>query len=71
LIQALVQRCDVEVAGLEHAEVLELGEQRQRDLLANVGHLELAGDKAQVLGSPSAAHPAARDESDRLEPAAP
>src|SRR3954464_4528357 len=46
LLEERVQRREVVVAGLEDAEVLELGDQRQDHLLAHVGHLQLAGNQA-------------------------
>src|SRR5215472_2500086 len=66
LVQEGLERGPAVFAGLEHAEVLELGDERQRDLLADVGHLQFAGDQPQVLGGPGAADRAVGDESDGL-----
>src|SRR5450759_1548936 len=66
LVEHGVQRRQVVVARLEDAEVLELGQQRQRDLLANVGHLQLAGDESEVLDGAGTADAAVGDEAHRL-----
>jgi hypothetical protein len=50
----------------ELAEVREVGEQRQRDLGADVGDVELAHDQAQVLDRAGAADAAVADETGRL-----
>jgi len=52
--------------GFEHTEVFEFGYQRERDLLAHIGHLQLAGDETQVLGRSRAADRTVGDEPDRL-----
>src|SRR5690348_9160557 len=49
LVDDGVQRGLVLRAGLEDAEVLEVGEQRQRELGPHVRDLQLAGDQPQVL----------------------
>ncbi len=54
------------VAWLEDGVVLELGQQRQRDLLAHVGYLQFRAGKPQVLGGPDAAREAVGDEPGRL-----
>jgi hypothetical protein len=52
LVQQRVQRGGVVVARLQDGVVLELGQQRQRDLLAYVGHLQRPADQPQLLGCP-------------------
>ena len=54
------------VAWLEDGVVLELGQQRQRDLLAHVGYLQFRAGQPQVLGGPGAAREAVGDEPGRL-----
>src|SRR4029453_689577 len=66
LVQQRVQRGGVVVARLQDGVVLELGQQRQRDLLAYVGHLQRPADQPQLLGCPGAADAAVGDESGRL-----
>ncbi len=66
LVQQRVQVGGVVVARLEDGVVLEIGQQRQRDLLAHVGHLQFRADQPQVLGGPGAARQAVGDEPGRL-----
>src|SRR5712691_12055402 len=66
LVQHGVQCGQVVVAWLEHAEVLELGHQRQGHLLADVGHLQFPGDEPEVFGSSGPAGAAVGDEADCL-----
>jgi len=61
-----VQRIRVVGAGLENAEVLELGDQRERHLLAHVSHLQLTGNEPQVLSRARTADRAVGDEPDGL-----
>ena len=61
-----VQPGGVVVAWLEDGVVLELGQQRQRDLLAHVGYLQFRAGQPQVLGGPDAAREAVGDEPGRL-----
>src|SRR6476659_6339121 len=66
LVEHRAQGVRAVAAGLEDAEVLELGDQRERDLLAHVGHLQLAGHEAEVLGGARATDRPVGDEADRL-----
>ena len=50
----------------EGSVVLELRPERQCDLRAHIGQLQLAGDEPQVLDRPVAARAEVRHEADRL-----
>src|SRR6202046_2021277 len=52
LVQQRVEVRGVAVARLEDGVVLEIGRQRQRDLLAHIGYLQFPTDLPQVLGCP-------------------
>lgn len=66
LVEQSADGLHVVLTGLEDAEVLELGHERQCHLLAYVGHLQFAGDQAQVLDGAGAADTAVRDEAAAL-----
>src|SRR2546430_5092566 len=51
---------------LENAEVLEVGEERERDLCAHVGDHQLSHDESKVFDCPGAARAAVADETGRL-----
>src|SRR5690348_1276713 len=61
-----VERLGLVRAGSQLGEVLEVGEQGQSDIRADVCHLELAGDEAEVLGCPGAADGAVGDDAHGL-----
>jgi len=50
----------------EHREALEVAEEREGDLSANVGDLQLPHDEAEAFDGPGAARPAVSHEPRRL-----
>lgn len=66
LVEGGVEGVALDVGGLEGGEVLEVGEEGEGDLGADVGHLQFAGDAAQVLHGAGAAGAAVADEADGL-----
>src|SRR5437879_5694298 len=62
LIQHVVNRLLMMLRWLEDAEVLEVGEERERDLRAHVGDHQLAHDESQVFDGPGAARAAVAHE---------
>src|SRR5258708_32999628 len=66
LAEQRVERLGLMRSGGELGEVLEVGERRQRDVGAHIGHFQLTGDQPEVFGGAGAADSAVGDDAHRL-----